>query len=80
MANNQAKKAFSIAEEVVVDDSGRSRDGDEDDDMCSSIYSLSLPPLYTSRNEGSATLPRAPPLSLVIAGFGLLLGRAAVTG
>ena len=32
MVNNQAKKVYSIAQEVIVDDSGRSRNGGEDDD------------------------------------------------
>ena len=31
MVNSQAKKVYSIAQEVIVDGSGRSRNGGEDD-------------------------------------------------
>ena len=44
----EAKKAFSIAEEVVVDDSGRSRDGEEDDGKCLSLNKPSLLPLFSA--------------------------------
>ena len=37
MVNIQAKKAYSIAEKVVVDYCGKSRDGVEDDDGCLSL-------------------------------------------